>query len=402
MRANPSVHRLPGGLGTLALLWLVGLYLRLPVLVAPPLAPAIGDELALEQWAVGALTTLPVLMLALGALPGSFAIARLGPAAAVTVALVLLALTSAGRALAPPAALLFGCTALMGLAIAVMQPALPVLVKRWCPGALALASAVYMNGLLMGEFLGAGLTLPLVMPVLNVGWRGALVFWSLPALAVAVAVAWREGRHRAPAAGGAAAHWLPALGDGRVWRFGLLLGAASAGFFGTNAYLGSVLEARGEGDRLALTLFWFNAAQVAGSLLMMALARPLAGRPWPVVLVAWVLPVALLVAGSTGGALFLGAVVVVGLATCLQLILVVSLVPQVAGEREAGSLAAGMFTVGYLLGFGVPLTGGVLADSSGAATLALLPLGLLALLAAAVAVAPSFGHGSAAPESPRR
>ena len=52
------------------LLWLAGVYLRIPVLVAPPLAPFIGDELALTQALTGALTTLPILMLAIGAMPG--------------------------------------------------------------------------------------------------------------------------------------------------------------------------------------------------------------------------------------------------------------------------------------------------------------------------------------------
>mgnify|MGYP000386233174 CR=1 FL=1 len=48
------------------LLWLAGVYLRIPVLVAPPLAPFISNELALTQALTGALTTLPLLMLAIG------------------------------------------------------------------------------------------------------------------------------------------------------------------------------------------------------------------------------------------------------------------------------------------------------------------------------------------------
>ncbi|MFU8817146.1 MAG: CynX/NimT family MFS transporter, partial [Pseudomonadales bacterium] len=182
MAVNP--HRL----GVLAVLWLAGLYLRLPMLVAPPLAPLIGAELSLNQSQIGALTTIPVLMLALGALPGSFFIARLGPGLALVLALVLLALASAGRGLAPPPMVLFACTVLLGFAVAVMQPALPVLVGQWLPGSLALGSAVYMNGMLMGEFIGAGLTLPVVMPLLDGDWRATLLVWSLPALVVAALV----------------------------------------------------------------------------------------------------------------------------------------------------------------------------------------------------------------------
>ena len=61
----------------LVLLWFAGLYLRLPILVIPALAPGIQSELSLGQTGVGALTTLPVLMLSLGALPGALIIARL-------------------------------------------------------------------------------------------------------------------------------------------------------------------------------------------------------------------------------------------------------------------------------------------------------------------------------------
>lgn len=380
--------------GTLVLLWLVGLYMRLPILLAPPLAPMIGVELDLNETQIGALTTVPVLMLALGALPGSLAIARLGPRLAVVLALVLLAAASAGRGLAPPGWLLFAATALLGLAIAVMQPALPVLVKRWCPASLALGSAVYMNGLLMGEFVGAGLTLPLVMPLLGGDWRATLLAWSIPAVAVAVAVQLHNGSAAQPAAEREPVTWNPRWRDPLVWQLGILLGAASAGFFGTNAYLGSVLEERGQSARLASVLFAFNVTQVAGSFLMIALARRLEGRHWPVVAAAAGLPAGLLgvIFGADG--VFLVAVVVLGLSTCVQLILMVSLIPQIAAEPDTGPLAAGMFAVGYLLGFGVPLLGGVLADAVGSARLALLPLGVLALVSLAVASTVRFGHGS--------
>jgi len=221
------------------------------------------------------------------------------------------------------------------------------------------------------------------------------VFWSAPALAVALLVRLRlrAGGAVPREAGAEAPVWNPPWSRPRVWKLGILLGAASAGFFGTNAYLGSVLENRGEADQLSAVLLYFNATQVAGSLLMMALARHLVGRRWPVVLVACVLPLAVLGAALTSGAPFVAAVVVLGLCTCIQLILMVSLVPEIAPEHEAGPLAAGMFAVGYLLGFVVPLAGGLLADATGAATLALLPIGLLALLGAAVALTPAFGQG---------
>lgn len=384
-----SGSRLP----VLALLWLAGAYLRVPILAAPPLAPLIAADLNLNQTAIGALTTVPVLMLSLAALPGARLIARSGPRTALVGALVLLAAASSARGLAPPVWMLFLQTALLGVAVAAMQPALPALVVRWCPGFLALGSAVYMNGMLMGEFISAGLTLPVLLPLLDGSWRATLIAWSLPALLVAALIAGRKHPSSTAPPPAAAPH--PPWRDRRVWHLGVVLGAASAGFFGTNAYMGPVLEARNETGALPAFLFWFNATQVAGSVLMIGLARVLVGRRLPVVLAAWSVFLGLagiMLGGSTAS---FAAALLVGLATCVQLILAVSLVPQIADEHGAAPLAAGMFLVGYLLGFAVPLAGGLLADATADARAALLPMALLALAAAGLAQRSQFVHREA-------
>ena len=95
------------------LLWLAGVYLRIPVLVAPPLAPFISDELSLSQALTGALTTLPILMLAVGSMPGSLAIARMGPRNTLALAMVIMVIGSAGRGLSPDTITLMLASAVM-------------------------------------------------------------------------------------------------------------------------------------------------------------------------------------------------------------------------------------------------------------------------------------------------
>lgn len=349
----------PSRLALLALLWFTGVYLRVPVLVAPALAPQIGGELGLGAAGVGALTTLPVLMLGLGALPGAWLIGRLGARRALVMAVALMALASAARGLAPPAALLFAATAVMGFGIAVMQPALPAIVARWCPGFTALAVAVYMNGMLLGEFLGAGLTLPLIMPLTGNDWRLTLLVWSLPALLIAGLLTRPDDR--APDAEPATPGSIFG-GDPRMWSFGLILGAASTLFFGTNAYMADLLGARGEADRLATTLFWFNLSQGAASLAMVPLAPRLVARRGPVLTTG--------VMAVTGGLAFLWldgnaalvAAVLLGSATAIQLILMVAAAPHVVAPGDTGTFSAGMFAVGYGMAFAVPLVGGLLAE----------------------------------------
>ena len=371
----------------LALLWLAGVYLRLPVLIMPPLVPFIHAELPLTQAQLGTLTTLPVLMLSLGALPGSLFIARLGPKLTLVAALVLVACASIGRGLAPPVWLMFACTAVLGLAIAVMQPAFPALVLSWCPEFAALGSAVYMNGMLMGEFIGGGLTLPAVMPLIGNDWRTALLVWSLPALPIALLVllARRLGiREILPDAGEPGA-WKPPLNRARTWHLGILLGAGSAGFFGTNAYLATLLASKGTPQALPDYLLVFNGTQVAGSLAMLVLSRFWVGRRQPVIVMAWTIFFALIGVVLGQGIFAIIAATLLGLGTCTQLILIVALVPQIATARVAASLAAGMFMVGYLLGFVVPLIGGVVADVLHDARAAFIPLALLALLGVTIA-----------------
>jgi len=372
----------------LFILWLAGLYLRLPVLVAPPLAPLIDADLGLNQTEIGALTTIPVLMLSLGAIPGALLIARLGPLKSLALAIVVVGLASMARGLAPPVWLMFLTTTVMGLAIAVMQPALPALVLRWCPGFAALGSAVYMNGMLMGEFIGGGLTIPILMPTFGDDWRSILLVWSLPALLVAtlVMISERLGvREFVAEEDSGPPVWMPPLGSSQLWLLGIVLGAASAGFFGTNAYLPVLLDFKGIPDQLPDYLLIFNGTQVVGSLAMVALAKLMVGRRMPIILMAWGVLAGLLGIVILDGWLALVAGVLLGLATCVQLILTVALVPQIASARDAAPLAAGMFMVGYLLGFVVPLSGGIIADVMNDPRLTFMPLMVLAVIAIVVA-----------------
>jgi cyanate permease len=55
-------------------------------------------------------------------------------------------------------------------------------------------------------------------------------------------------------------------------------------------------------------------------------------------------------------------------------------VPVLAEPRAAAPLAAGMFMVGYLLGFVVPLLGGIAADATGIPIITVVPLIALAAL----------------------
>src|SRR5260370_16422476 len=85
----------------LILLWLAGVDLRLTLLAVPPLIPSIHRALNLDEKAVGALVSLPVVLFALAAGPGALLITRLGIPPALGIGLPLLPVFSSPRRLLP-------------------------------------------------------------------------------------------------------------------------------------------------------------------------------------------------------------------------------------------------------------------------------------------------------------
>ena len=345
------------------LLWLAGVYLRIPILVAPALGPFISDELGLTQALTGALTTIPILMLAIGAMPGSLAISRIGPRNTLALAMIIMVIGSAGRALVPETLTLMIASAVMGLGVAMMQPALPALLPRWlAPHHVAMGSAIYMNGMLMGEFIGAGVTLPVLMPLLDQSWRATLLAWSLPALLVATALYLPKRDLARPVKKTA---WLPDWHNPLTLKLGLLLGLSGSMFFGLNAYMGNLLEQQGHFDKLSSALFYYNIAQVFASLMMLKLARSWVGRRSAIIITA-----ALSILGTTGAILLEGwwtiaSATLMSFVAGILLILLVALPPLLVRSEDTGRLSAGTFLVGYTVAFSVPMLGGLLADVTG-------------------------------------
>src|SRR5437660_11531558 len=160
------------------------------MLAVPPLIPLIHRELNLDEKAVGALVSGPVLILAIASVPGSLLIAKLGARGALLTGLGAVALFGAIRGYGPSIPVLFSATFLMGVGVAVTQPAFPSLVREWFPRRIAIATAVYSNGILIGETLPTALTTPVgVLPLAHGDWRWAIASWSAIVLLSAIAIA---------------------------------------------------------------------------------------------------------------------------------------------------------------------------------------------------------------------
>lgn len=355
----------------LALLWLAGLYLRITVLAISPLAPDIADELSLGEAEVGAMTMIPVLLVALGAVPGAWLISRIGVRAALITGLLFMAIMSAARAGSNTALTLLLATALMGLGIAVMQIALPSIVERWAPTHVALGSALYINAMMVGEFAGAGMTLPVVLPMADGDWRIALVLWSLPVIVIA-ALLLLPARTGRPAVR-SSRKWIPDWHDLQIWRLGLLLGGSVVVFYAINAYMGSILTARGEERYLAALFIAFNLSPFLASMMMLVMGSRWTGHHWPLFTTAAVSFIGLSGFIVLNGWPAMFAAVIAGFAATIELILLMSLPPMIVSGAAISRLTAGMTTLGYGIAFTLPLLGGVLADTLESTSLTLMP-----------------------------
>lgn len=372
----------------LGLFTLVGINLRSVILAVPPVLPQIQHDLGLSYTATGLLTSLPVLMMAAAAWPSGALAGRIGARRSVALGLTLLGLGALLRAVWPVAALLFLFTALLSLGIAIAQTAMPVLARQWFPTRIGLASALYGDGLVLGEAIAAGATRPFILgPLGSDAWIATFVVWSVPVfLAVALWLAlappapplnarreWRLtglfGRH----GGRAPARQQP---RGRVSgvHLGILIGAGSLVFFGMNGWIAPYNVALGRQNETALALLVLNAAQLPVSLAMTPFAQRLAGRRWPFIAAGCVCAVAFTGWFLTPGALEPLWAALMGGSSAFVFVLGIALPPLLASKTEVARLTGQTLMLGYGVAFIGPLLGGGLWDTFGQPWLAFLPV----------------------------
>lgn len=355
----------------LALVGLAGVSVRMTVLAVPPLLPRIREDLGLNETSLAALTTLPVLLLALAAPLGSALVSRAGPRGALVWGLAGIAVFGALRGAGADVWSLFAWTFLMGIAVATVQPALPALVQRWLPRAAGPATSSYTLGMIGGEALAAGLTLPVVLPLTG-SWPAALAVWSLPAVLTAGVLGAVREPDAVPARA-ARVSWWPDWRSGRTWRLGSLQGAGSTLYFAVNAFLPTYLRTVGAPHLVGLSLTVLNVAQLPAPLVLAALpTRWSTSRTSTSVLGVLGLGGLVLILTGDGGALLAGAGLV-GLAAAGCLTVAYTLPAVLADPGDAHRVSAGMFTIGYALAFLLPLAGGALWDSTGTPALAFAP-----------------------------
>ena len=360
----------------LALLWLAGVAMRLPLLVVPPIIPLVHDDLHMTETQVGALIGMPLIMFALAAVPGSLLIARFGLMRIAVIGLLLTALAAAARGAALDVWTLYAATVLMGFGIAVLQPTMPTLVRAWTRSRMWLANSVYTNGMMIGVTLGPTLTIPLVLPLVGGSWRRDLLVWAVPGLIAALAYAAVALRTRAEAKTDQPRRWWPDWNNPLIWLLGLTLGANNAQFYAANAFIPDYLTSTGHAGMIGTTLGWLNGSQLAASFLLLVMAETLQRQSWPFTIFGPLTVLSLVGVLFGDGYWIVLSAAVFGFAASITFVVTFGLPAILSAPDDVHRMASGMFTISYAIAVITPILCGALWDLTGIPWTSFVPIAL--------------------------
>jgi CP family cyanate transporter-like MFS transporter len=361
------------------LLWLAGNGSRISVLAIPPILSYIILDLQLSGTEVGILNGIPVAVFAVASVPGSLLIARVGAVPALIIGLLIAAAGSALRGVSPGTLTLFLATVAMSGGIAIMQPALPPAVRQWAPNRIGFATAVYTNGLLVGEIIPVALA-AFLMPLLAGSWRANLILWSIPlALIAAIIFLWqpKSNRRDEPTR---RALWMPDWSDPLLWKMALVMAGANETYFCTNAFLPGYLLSTDRAALIAPALTSLNAGQFPASLLLLVMASRWERRRLPLLaagVLALVGTAGIAVAGNGWVVVFSAALC--GFACAMVLTLVLALPALLVAPDDVPRMSAGVFTIGYSIAMTISVIAGATWDLTGKAVFAFVPVAVAVL-----------------------
>jgi MFS transporter, CP family, cyanate transporter len=369
-----------------ALVFLVALNLRPALTTVGPLLPQIGGEAGLSEGAQGLLGALPLLAFAAISPLVQHPARRFGVERTLLAALVVLAFGTALRSVLGDAGLWIG-TAVAGSAIAIGNVLVPTIVKRDYRDHVSMATGVYSACITVGASIASAVAVPLSHAA---GWRGALAFWAVPALVVAVLWlprAWKGGSAAEPAQADpdmAVSVWRQPA----AWLVTAFMGLQSTTFYVMVTWLPTVEMASGvPAGQAGVHLFVYQIVGVASGLAIPRLMRHGGSQ-----VTAAVTASAPMVVGVAGLLLLpswsIVWAVVAGLGTGASLVVALTLISLRGRGQQGTTRLSGMAqSLGYLLAAVGPVLAGVLAENTGTWTASLVVVGVLAVVQVGVAVA---------------
>ncbi|HEY6286619.1 MAG TPA: MFS transporter [Ktedonobacteraceae bacterium] len=370
---------------TCILITLVGFNLRSVILGVPPILPLIQRDLGLSYTAIGLLTALPVLALAIGAWPSGLLAERIGARLSVSIGLSLLAAGALLRAFRLTTFSLFFFTLVLSIGITLTQTAVPVLIRRWFPKQIGLVSALFSDGLIAGEAVAAGITVLIMVRYLGSdAWANTFVFWGIPIVVLLAFWLWLAPPapievtrpHLSPQCATTSTGADSPVQRKRVnaLHLGILVGGGSLIYFGMNAWIASYNQALHQSYLTPVSLLSLNAAQLPVSLGITLVAQRIAGRRWPFIAAGIISGFAIVGWISTPAMLQPLWAALLGGSGALVFTLGIALPPLLASPHEVGRITGITLSLTYGVAFVGPFIGGVLWDLFNLPALAFVPV----------------------------
>jgi len=371
---NSRATALPTWFVLIGLLLVAG-NLRTAITAVGPVLPAIEDTYGLASTTASVLVSLPLIAFA-GVSPFAPRFARaLGLERAIALALVALILGLVVRSL-PSVVLLWAGTAVIGVAIAVLNVVLPALVKRDFPTKIGQVTGAYSAVQSSFAAIAAGVAVP-VAGMSDLSWRLPLGMWAGLTLVTLGVLAPQLRRRTAQDHGSAAA--APVIrgrspwGSAIAWQVTGFMGLQSVVFYVFVTWLPAIEHSAGISEEAAgLHSFLLNAVAIGGSLLSSALIPRLRNQ--------WLISVGgpALAVVATVGILFAPEwsalwASILGISGGANIVLALSLFGlRTTNHADAAAMSGMAQCAGYLVAAAGPIVIGAVHDATASWTLPLI------------------------------
>ena len=382
----------------LVALSLVAMNLRMALASLPAVESDIAEATGWSSAVIGSLTMLPVLCMGAFALVVPRVAGRIGRRQTVGLALALITAALVLRLAGAVPGVLHLSALIVGIGIALAAGLVPSVVREQLPSRVGLATGLWTAAMMSGAALGGALTVPLALALGS--WQRALAFWALPAaLALVVWYLVEEKGHQVDADREVTATRPPVHIRDLPWRskpawaLTAYLVCNSIIFYTALAWLATSFTDRTADEAQAgLLLGLFTATQVAGALVMPAVAERVPARRTVYAITLGLVVLCLLAIGWAPDALTPVVVSLFGITLGAGFAMGLALLSEWAVDPSASArLTAMAFSITYLTASFGPLVAGGLMDVFGSWPLIFT---LLALVGAAqLATIPALRRG---------
>lgn len=371
---------------------LVAANMRPTITALGPLLDQIGDDTGMGPATLGLLAAVPLAAWGLFSAVAHELSRRFGQPRVMLGSLVLLLAATVVRSLPGPVVSLWIGTAVIGIALAIVNVLMPAVVKREFAGHVPTMTALYTALLAGFGALSSGVAVPIShIPIGGdpAGWRFALLITGGILLPFAIAVWWwthRGARHRHVRAAGH--HGRTGIWSDRVaWLVAAYMGLQSCMFYMLVTWLAAISMSTGRSEVIAgIDVMVYQLFSLAGSVLVPLMLRGRVERLAPALIpvLALIGVAGLIVAPSA----ILVWVPLAGLSSGACLAMTFTLMAQRARDHDASTALSGMSqSVGYLVAAIGPVVFGALHTLTNTWTA---PLALLFLVILGISVVGYF------------